>query len=148
MGRSGRKCAVGGSAGWYSCQFRKVPRYTKWWPLVPLPLPRLYVSVAQNENGNEHAHVSSIIVLAWFRRRAEGRPAQKVQRDATGFFVYHGGRLLARWGCPHTVYVVYLRPEIANERVKFVYKDVRNMGTIDELVSFILRSEEWMVRAR
>ena len=74
----------------YYCQFRKVPRHIKSWPLVSLPLPSRpgqmvsfdYLGpLPKTTKDNEDV----FLVVDLFSRYAEGYPLTKAQKNAKGF---------------------------------------------------------------
>ncbi|CAB1105230.1 unnamed protein product [Ectocarpus sp. CCAP 1310/34] len=120
----------------YSCQFRKVPRHTKCWPLVSLPLPSRpgqmvsfdYLGpLPKTTKDNEYV----FLVVDLFSRHAEGYPLTKAQKNAKGFVSIMVNDYIARWGCPHTM-LSDRGAEFANEVAKGVYK---MLGTVKKFTS-------------
>ena len=120
----------------YSCQFRKVPRYTKWWPLVSLPLPSRpgqmvsfdYLGpLPKTKHGNEFV----FLVVDLFSRHAEGYALKKSEKNAKGFVAIMANKYIPRWGCPHT-FLSDRGPEFATGVAKGVYK---MLGTVKKFTS-------------
>lgn len=91
----------------YSCQFRKVPRYVKCWPLVSLPLPSRpgqmvsfdYLGpLPKTSNGNEYV----FLVVDLFSRHAEAYALKKTEKNTKGFASIMVNAYNARCVCAHT----------------------------------------------
>ncbi|CAB1103461.1 unnamed protein product [Ectocarpus sp. CCAP 1310/34] len=120
----------------YSCQFRKVRRHTKCWPLVSLPLPsRPGQMVSFDYLGplpkttKDNEYVFPVVDL--FSRHAEGYPLTKAQKNAKGIVSIMVNDYSARWGCPHTM-LSDRGAEFANEVAKGVFK---LLGTVKKFTS-------------
>ena len=120
----------------YSCQFRKVPKHLKTWPLVSLPLPGRPGQVVafdflgplpKTDLGNEFV----FLVVDLFSRHAEGYALTKAEKCAKGFVAILVNEYIPKWGCPK-VWLSDRGPEFATGVAKGVYK---MLGSVKKFTS-------------